>query len=580
MNVANRESMLQKIQMPVFAGTQPYVWVTEVERWFTIGKYEDDEKLELVGLSLEGKVKKWFGWELKRKGFASWFEFKEKLILRFSESIEDEPASRLFAIKQTGSVSDYISEFEEFSTLVPNLDDDHLIKIFYNGLNQEMKEVIRMKEPKGLENHIAAVLRMESSAFCKVVSEATKKGAVTQPKPFTNPLKSSSGYNSQRSSSEAATKYNSGQQSNTSTAVTKKDQSIQSSSTDTRPRMKYSKEELDRMRREFICFKCGANGWTRAHKCPNQELRILMVTNGWELEVLDDQERDDIELTESSKSRELMTLSLNSFLGRHSPKTTKLYGKIANLEVIVMLDSGASHNFITPKVVQRLKLQICAETSFDIQLGNGVTVQSSGVCVDVQFQLANAEFTSDFITLELGMVDVILGIQWLETLGKCEVDWKAQELSFVHNGNKVTLFGDPTLHCSKLSMKSLAPISTTDVKGRVELYTSASEVTLPIPCIPLTLAKLLESFDHVFALPTGLPPFRGIDHAINLQPGVSAISVRPYRYPHATKVIMEKMVNEMLESGIIRISTSPFSSPVLLVKKKMELGDSVLITER
>ena len=71
-------------------------------------------------------------------------------------------------------------------------------------------------------------------------------------------------------------------------------------------------------------------------------------------------------------------------------------------------------------------------------------------------------------------------------------------------------------------MKSLAPISTTDVKGRVELYTSVSEVTLPIPCIPLTLAKLLENFDHVFVLPTGLPPFRGIDHAINLQPGVTA----------------------------------------------------------
>lgn len=46
------------------------------------------------------------------------------------------------------------------------------------------------------------------------------------------------------------------------------------------------------------------------------------------------------------------------------------------------------------------------------------------------------------------------------------------------------------------------------------------------------------------------------------------MNVRPYRYAVNQKDEIEKLITKMLDAGIIRPSVSPFSSPIVMIKKK------------
>ena len=88
---------------------------------------------------------------------------------------------------------------------------------------------------------------------------------------------------------------------------------------------------------------------------------------------------------------------------------------------------------------------------------------------------------------------------------------------------------------------------------------------MPLP--PETDA-LVKQFKHLFKPPTSLPPSQACNHTIPLIPGARPVFIRPYRYPPSLKDEIEGQVSDMLKQGLIQPSSSSFSSPVLLVKKK------------
>lgn len=197
-----------------------------------------------------------------------------------------------------------------------------------------------------------------------------------------------------------------------------------------------------------------------------------------------------------------MSLSFSSFMGLSSPTTTKMKGMIRKGTVLFMLDSGATHNFITPRLAKRLKLTEKVNSHLHILLGTGVSVKGTSICEKVSFTIQGWTFTTDFITLELGQVNAILVVQWLRTLGDCQVNWKTQELSFQYKDQHVRLVGDSNVQYSQLTIHEATP---TFVNELFELEQENQSLTQHnIQQLPTEIEKALSSYQHVFEEPSGL----------------------------------------------------------------------------
>lgn len=80
------------------------------------------------------------------------------------------------------------------------------------------------------------------------------------------------------------------------------------------------------------------------------------------------------------------------------------------------------------------------------------------------------------------------------------------------------------------------------------------------------LKSLLSSFSNLFASLTGALGRTSVKHAIQLEVPPAKQPLRCM--PEALKAAIKEEVQKMLNQGVVRPSSSPWSSPIVLVRKK------------
>lgn len=210
-------------------------------------------------------------------------------------------------------------------------------------------------------------------------------------------------------------------------------------------------EEYQQKCEKGVCFLCDEK-FALAHRCKNKQLHILLLFEEEEEEL----EQPEIDMLSQEEMKEgTMALSLNAMLGISDAKSMRLKGIAQVREITTLIDCGATHNFVSHKVFNKLGIKMEKGKRFTVQVGDGYELQSRGIYKGVTVQLQGITISQDFYPLKLGSASLILGMQWLESIGDINTNWRDLTMKFVHNGQRVCLQGDPTLTQIVVSLKSM-----------------------------------------------------------------------------------------------------------------------------
>ena len=114
--------------------------------------------------------------------------------------------------------------------------------------------------------------------------------------------------------------------------------------------------------------------------------------------------------------------------------TFRMKGVLQGHRETVLVDGGASHNFIDIAMFERRHIPTMDFEDVLVEVAGGRTMACDRYIPQMSLTLGRYTLTQDFYVVDIPYTNIIFVVQWLSTLGPITTNYKTMEMSFIEEG--------------------------------------------------------------------------------------------------------------------------------------------------
>nr|CAH66097.1 OSIGBa0114I04.4 [Oryza sativa] len=530
----NKLADFLRVRPPTFSSTTNPVeagdWLHAVEKKLDLIQCTEQEKVSFASHQLHGPAAEW--WDHFRQGRAggepiTWQEFTAAFKKTHIPTGVVALKKREFRALNQGSrsVTEYLHDFNRLARYAPEdvRTDEERQEKFLEGLNDELSYALMSTDFRDFQQLVDKAIRQEDKynrmeqKKRRAAQFKAQQGSNQRPRLVTGPQAPSY---TQGGSSSVVRPQRQFYNNNTSNRGNDNRNVVARPAATSVQNQPVRKEQGSK---PVICFNCGDPGHY-ADKCPKPRcVKNVPAPNNSNVPA----PKARVNHVAAAEAQNAPDVVLGTFPVNSIPAT-------------VLFDSGATHSFMSKSFASNHGMEV-------VSLGRPLLVNTPGnqvfstqYCPSATIEIEEVPFPSSLILLESKDLDVILGMDWLSR-HRGVIDCANRKVTLTSsNGETVSFFvSSPKSHGVILNQVALQEI------------------------------PIVQDYPDVFPedLP-GMPPKRDIEFRIDLVPGTNPIHKRPYRMAANELAEVKKQVEDLLQKGYIRPSTSPWGAPVIFVEKK------------
>ena len=132
-----------------------------------------------------------------------------------------------------------------------------------------------------------------------------------------------------------------------------------------------------------------------------------------------------------------------------------MQGVLSGQKIITLLDTGVTHNFIDTRLVERRGILTEKFEGIRVKVVDGFTLRCDKMISKLPMRLNNYEFKADFYVVNMGEIDMVLGMTWLHDIGIFTLNLCEMEMRFEMDGKTHMLKALKDTSCKTISLRKM-----------------------------------------------------------------------------------------------------------------------------